>query len=60
MTTIFRPGLFDGHVALITGGGSGIGLTVVQEIARQHAGSARLGEAGGGAQFVVELAGQGA
>jgi citronellol/citronellal dehydrogenase len=26
MPTIFRPHLFDGHVALITGGGSGIGL----------------------------------
>jgi citronellol/citronellal dehydrogenase len=27
MTTIFRPGLFEGHVAIVTGGGSGIGLT---------------------------------
>ncbi len=57
---IWRPyarGALATHRAV---GGSGIGLTVVQEIARQHAGSARLGEAGGGAQFVVELAGQGA
>ncbi len=26
MASIFRPGLFEGHVAIITGGGSGIGL----------------------------------
>lgn len=26
MTTIFREGLFDGQVAIVTGGGSGIGL----------------------------------
>lgn len=26
MTNIFRQGLFDGHVAVVTGGGSGIGL----------------------------------
>jgi citronellol/citronellal dehydrogenase len=24
---IFRPGIFDGHVAIVTGGGSGIGLS---------------------------------
>jgi citronellol/citronellal dehydrogenase len=27
MANIFRKGLFDGHVAIITGGGSGIGLS---------------------------------
>jgi NAD(P)-dependent dehydrogenase (short-subunit alcohol dehydrogenase family) len=27
MTHIFRKGLFDGHVAIVTGGGSGIGLS---------------------------------
>lgn len=27
MSTIFRKGLFDGHVAIVTGGGSGIGLS---------------------------------
>jgi citronellol/citronellal dehydrogenase len=27
MPSIFRKGLFDGHVAIITGGGSGIGLS---------------------------------
>lgn len=26
MSSIFRPGLFEGHVAVVTGGGSGIGL----------------------------------
>lgn len=31
---IFRAGLFDGQVALITGGGSGIGLACAREIAR--------------------------
>lgn len=30
-TTLFRPGLFDGDVAIVTGGGTGIGF----EIARQ-------------------------
>ena len=28
MPSIFRPGLFEGHVAVVTGGGSGIGLAV--------------------------------
>ncbi len=28
MPSIFRPGLFDGHVAIVTGGGSGIGLAI--------------------------------
>lgn len=27
MSNIFRKGLFDGHVAIVTGGGSGIGLS---------------------------------
>jgi citronellol/citronellal dehydrogenase len=27
MATIFRSGLFEGHVAIVTGGGSGIGLS---------------------------------
>ena len=26
MASIFKPGLFEGHVAIVTGGGSGIGL----------------------------------
>ncbi len=32
MTSIFRPGLFDGHVAIVTGGGSGIGLAVAHSL----------------------------
>jgi citronellol/citronellal dehydrogenase len=32
MPSIFRPGLFDGHVAIVTGGGSGIGLAIVRTL----------------------------
>lgn len=32
MTTIFRPGLFEGQVAIITGGGSGIGLAIAHSL----------------------------
>jgi citronellol/citronellal dehydrogenase len=31
--TIFRPGLFENQVALVTGGGTGIGLAVARELA---------------------------
>ncbi len=31
--SIFSPGLFDGQVALVTGGGSGIGLSTARELA---------------------------
>jgi citronellol/citronellal dehydrogenase len=31
---IFAPGIMDGQVAIVTGGGSGIGLTTAREIAR--------------------------
>jgi citronellol/citronellal dehydrogenase len=30
MASIFRQGLFDGHVAIVTGGGSGIGLATAR------------------------------
>lgn len=32
MATIFRPGLFEGHVAIVTGGGSGIGLATARSL----------------------------
>lgn len=33
MPSVFRPGLFDGHVAIVTGGGSGIGLAIAKTLA---------------------------
>jgi len=33
MASIFRSGLFDGHVAIVTGGGSGIGLSTARTLA---------------------------
>lgn len=33
MASIFRQGLFDGHVAIVTGGGSGIGLATARVLA---------------------------
>jgi citronellol/citronellal dehydrogenase len=32
MASIFRPGLFEGHVAIVTGGGSGIGLAIARTL----------------------------
>jgi citronellol/citronellal dehydrogenase len=32
MASIFRKGLFDGHVAVVTGGGSGIGLAIAHTL----------------------------
>jgi citronellol/citronellal dehydrogenase len=33
VSSIFAPGLFDGQVAIVTGGGTGIGLRVAEELA---------------------------
>src|SRR5271155_4571412 len=32
MPSIFRPGLFSGHVAIVTGGGSGIGFAIARTL----------------------------
>jgi citronellol/citronellal dehydrogenase len=33
MESIYRPGLMNGHVAIVTGGGSGIGLSIAKNLA---------------------------
>lgn len=43
MDSMFRAGLFDGQVAIITGGGSGIGLATAREMASLGASVAILG-----------------
>ena len=32
MASIFRPGLYDGHIAIVTGGGSGIGFAIARTL----------------------------
>lgn len=34
MDTIFKPGLFSGKTAIITGGGTGIGFRIASELAQ--------------------------
>lgn len=41
--SVFRPGLFDGQVAIVTGGGSGIGRCVAHELSSLGASIALVG-----------------
>ncbi len=43
MASIFRPGLFDGQVVIVTGGGSGIGLAIARTLAELGASLAICG-----------------
>ena len=53
---IWRPFTRGGAAKQRAAGGSGIGLTIVREIAGEHAGRAWVEDApGGGARFVVDL-----
>ena len=46
MPSIFRPGLFSGHVAVVTGGGSGIGLAIARTLCELGASVAIAGRDG--------------
>jgi citronellol/citronellal dehydrogenase len=43
MASIFRPGLFADHIAIVTGGGSGIGLAIAETLGELGAKVAILG-----------------
>jgi citronellol/citronellal dehydrogenase len=47
MPSIFRPGLFDGHTAIVTGGGSGIGFAIASSLCELGAGVAICGRDAG-------------
>ena len=47
MHSIFRPGLFSGHVAIVTGGGSGIGLAIARTLCELGASVAIAGRDAG-------------
>ncbi|MFO0611835.1 MAG: SDR family oxidoreductase [Polyangiaceae bacterium] len=55
MDSMFREGLFRGQVALITGGGSGIGLSAAREIASLGASVAICGRKAEKIQSALEL-----
>jgi citronellol/citronellal dehydrogenase len=46
MQSIFRPGLYRGHVAIVTGGGSGIGLAIARTLCELGASVAIAGRDG--------------
>ena len=61
--SIFRPGLFDGKTAFVTGGGSGIGLAIAAELRHLGAnlvlGSRKIEKLEAGRDQLLELDGPG-